>query len=52
VTEVNSAIVDDPALVNAAPFENGWLFRVTLAGVPAGLLTASEYVELTEGGAA
>jgi glycine cleavage system H protein len=52
VTEVNSAVVDDPALVNAAPFENGWLFRVTLAGVPAGLLTASEYVELTEGGAA
>ena len=52
VTAVNAAVVDDPAVVNTAPFDGGWLFRVQLAGVPAGLLTASEYVELTEGGAA
>jgi glycine cleavage system H protein len=52
VTEVNAAVVDDPALVNAAPFDGGWLFRVELAGVPTGLLTASEYLDLTEGGAA
>lgn len=52
VTEVNAAVIDDPALVNGAPFTDGWLFRVALAGVPAGLLSASEYVGLTDGGAA
>ena len=52
VSDVNAAVIDDPALVNGAPFEGGWLFRVELAGVPAGLLTAAEYVALTEGGAA
>lgn len=52
VTEVNTEAVDDPGLINSAPFEGGWLFRVKLAGAPTELLTASEYVELTEGGAA
>ena len=52
VAEVNAEVVDEPGLINSAPFEGGWLFRVTLAGAPSGLLTASEYVELTEGGAA
>ena len=52
VTEVNAEVVDDPALVNAAPFDGGWLFRVELALAPTDLLTASEYLELTEGGAA
>ena len=52
VTEVNAAVIDDPALVNSEPFEGGWLFRVTLAGIPTGLLSAAEYIDLTEGGAA
>lgn len=52
VTETNADVVDEPALINTAPFDGGWLFRVELAGVPTGLLTASEYLDLTEGGAA
>ncbi len=52
VAEVNAGVVDEPGLINSVPFEGGWLFRVMLAGAPTGLLTASEYVELTEGGAA
>ncbi len=31
VTEVNSAIVDDPALVNREPAAGGWFFKMTLA---------------------
>ena len=32
VTEVNQDVVDDPSLVNSAPFEGGWLFKVTRHG--------------------
>ena len=31
VTEGNSAIEDDPSLVNSAPEGNGWFFRLTLS---------------------
>ena len=31
ITEVNPAIVDDPARVNEDPAEDGWFFKVTLA---------------------
>ncbi|QFT78843.1 glycine cleavage system protein GcvH [Erythrobacter sp. THAF29] len=31
VTEVNSALEDDPALVNSSPEEDGWFFRMTVA---------------------
>ncbi|MBA3326374.1 MAG: glycine cleavage system protein GcvH [Rhodobacteraceae bacterium] len=31
ITEVNTAIVDNPALVNEDPMENGWFFKMTLA---------------------
>jgi glycine cleavage system H protein len=30
VTEVNEALSSEPALVNTAPYENGWLFKVRL----------------------
>jgi glycine cleavage system H protein len=30
VTEVNEALGSEPALVNTAPYENGWLFKVRL----------------------
>ncbi|NJP45112.1 glycine cleavage system protein GcvH [Actinacidiphila epipremni] len=43
VTEVNQDVNDDPSLVNSAPFEDGWLFRVKVAGEDAELLTAAEY---------
>jgi len=47
VTEINQDVVDDPALVNSAPFEGGWLFKVRLAEEPQDLLSASEYAELS-----
>ncbi|MFI9648064.1 glycine cleavage system protein GcvH [Streptomyces sp. NPDC052040] len=47
VTEVNEDVVNDPSLVNSAPFEDGWLFRVRLSEEPADLLTADEYTEFS-----
>ncbi|MDJ0341432.1 glycine cleavage system protein GcvH [Streptomyces sp. H10-C2] len=43
VTEVNQDVVDDPSLVNSAPFEGGWLFKVKTTDEPADLLSADEY---------
>ena len=31
ITEVNQAVVDDPALVNTEPYEDGWFFRIKLS---------------------
>jgi len=46
VTAVNTAAVDDPALVASDPYGDGWLFEVqpTAAGA---LLTAAEYEEMS-----
>ncbi|WP_042369243.1 glycine cleavage system protein GcvH [Streptacidiphilus neutrinimicus] len=49
VVEVNQAVIDDPALVNSAPFEGGWLFKLRLEGEPEGLLSADEYTAHTGG---
>ncbi|MBT2539874.1 glycine cleavage system protein GcvH [Streptomyces sp. ISL-44] len=49
VVESNQDVVDDPALVNTAPFEGGWLFKVRVAEEPADLLSADEYAKLTAG---
>ncbi|MET8645330.1 glycine cleavage system protein GcvH [Streptomyces sp. NPDC004096] len=43
VTAVNEDVVDDPSLVNSAPFAGGWLFKVRVTEEPADLLTADEY---------
>jgi len=43
VTEVNEDVVNDPSLVNSAPFEGGWLFKVRITDEPSDLLTAAEY---------
>lgn len=43
ITEVNEDVVNDPSLVNSAPFEGGWLFKVRVSDEPADLLTAAEY---------
>lgn len=49
VTAINEELNDDPALINAEPYNLGWIFRVRLeAGAEAaGLLSAAEYEELT-----
>ncbi|MEU3741096.1 MULTISPECIES: glycine cleavage system protein GcvH [unclassified Streptomyces] len=43
VVEANQDVVEDPSLVNSAPFEGGWLFKVRIAGEPDDLLSADEY---------
>ena len=44
VTDVNAAVVKEPALVNNDPYGEGWFFKVKLAGQPAaGLLSAEQY---------
>ncbi len=43
VTEVNEDVSNDPSLVNSAPFEGGWLFKVRVADEPGDLLSADEY---------
>ena len=30
VTEVNSSLSTEPALVNTSPYENGWLYKIRL----------------------
>ena len=47
VTEVNQEVVDSPELVNASPFEDGWLIRATFDSLPDDLMTAQEYADLT-----
>lgn len=45
ITAVNSAVVDNPALVNAEPYTGGWFYRIKLAN-PAeadALLSAEQY---------
>jgi len=50
VVEVNDAVVGDPSLVNSAPFEGGWLVKISVAeGAADGLLDRDAYVALTEG---
>ncbi|MCZ4121483.1 glycine cleavage system protein GcvH [Streptomyces sp. H39-S7] len=47
VTEINQDVVDDPSLVNSAPFEGGWLFKVKTSDEPSDLLSAEEYSAFT-----
>ena len=49
VLEINEAVVATPELVNAEPFDGGWLIKVRVAGAPTGLLSADDYAALTAG---
>lgn len=49
VVEANQDVVDDPSLVNSAPFEGGWLFKVRVTDEPGDLLSADEYTAFTAG---
>lgn len=44
VVEVNQSAIDDPAVVNSAPFGDGWLFKVEVTGTGQ-LLSAEEYAQ-------
>ena len=50
ITEVNTAVVDDPALVNSDPHEAAWFYRMTLADPDEfeNLLDQADYDELVE----
>ena len=50
VTEINSALVENPALVNEAPFGDGWMIRIKPSD-PADvqkLMSADEYGRMIE----
>ncbi|MGW0395746.1 glycine cleavage system protein GcvH [Streptomyces sp. NPDC003042] len=47
VVEANQDVVDDPSLVNRAPFEGGWLFKVRLTEEPKEAMSFDEYAALT-----
>ncbi|MCY0917195.1 MULTISPECIES: glycine cleavage system protein GcvH [unclassified Streptomyces] len=49
VVEANQDVVDDPSLVNSAPFEGGWLFKVRVTEEQDDLLSVDEYAKLTAG---
>ncbi|MFJ8085936.1 glycine cleavage system protein GcvH [Streptomyces sp. NPDC096205] len=49
VTEINEDVVNDPSLVNSAPFEGGWLFKVRVSGEQDDLLDADAYDAHTAG---
>lgn len=49
IVEANQDVVDDPSLVNSAPFEGGWLFKVRVTDEPGDLMSADEYTAFTAG---
>lgn len=48
VTEINPAVVDDPALINSDPYGSAWLFKVAVTEVGP-LLSAEEYAAANGG---
>jgi glycine cleavage system H protein len=46
VIAVNEALSDAPELINAAPYESGWMLDIQVADPPDGLLDAAAYREL------
>jgi glycine cleavage system H protein len=48
VTEINDAVVSDPALINTDPYGAGWLFKVSVTA-EGPLLSAQEYAEANGG---
>ena len=50
VTEVNTAVADNPALVNTEPYAGGWFFKVKLAKPTEAdaLLSAEQYAEFVK----
>lgn len=49
VLEFNSALADNPELVNSDPYGNGWMIKVRIEDMGSSLVSAEEYKSLTEG---
>jgi len=50
VVEVNGALSDNPAVVNADPYGQGWMVKIRLADPKSfsGLLSSADYAKLVE----
>ncbi|MER8104523.1 MULTISPECIES: glycine cleavage system protein GcvH [unclassified Kitasatospora] len=48
IVEINQDVLDDNSLVNSAPFEGGWLFKVQVESTDE-LLSADEYTAFIGG---
>jgi glycine cleavage system H protein len=50
ITEVNGVLVDQPEIINGAPYDDGWMFRLRLVdrGELDGLLDGVSYQEFIE----
>jgi len=49
VTEVNAALVDEPALINAEPTGAGWFFKIVADGaLPDDLMDSNAYASFVE----
>ncbi len=46
IVAVNEALEDQPELVNASPYGDGWLVKIAVEGGTEGLLSAEAYAEL------
>ncbi len=51
VVDTNSALDDDPSLINSDPYGQGWIVKIRLSdpGELDGTISAEEYEELTKG---
>jgi len=51
VVEVNTAIVDNPELLNTDPYGKGWMVKIKLDGAPdlSALLDSAAYAEFNSG---
>ncbi len=43
IKEVNSAISDNPEVVNTDPYGKGWMVKVAISGTTDGLMNVDEY---------
>src|SRR4028119_2083917 len=50
VVASNSTVTDDPSLINASPYGDGWLIKVKPSGDTAELIDAQAYAEFRSAG--
>ncbi|WP_131741459.1 glycine cleavage system protein GcvH [Actinomadura roseirufa] len=48
ITAINSAVVDEPKVINDDPYGEGWIFKIRVVDEPGDLLDAAEYTKLIE----
>ncbi|KAB2346052.1 glycine cleavage system protein GcvH [Actinomadura rudentiformis] len=48
ITAINSAVIDEPKVINDDPYGEGWIFKVRVSDEPGDLLDAAAYTKLIE----